>query len=208
MNSILWSILLASAATSFTFPALAGRSNTDYTFIVDKLWYGCQHFGETYQEISTFETANFYVNLCQKGNNYFYSGTAKNRSVKSNFIPAYITDKLNTYQADNGNTSYIVKINSTEATLIIKRNGNTVIVESALLPNCPQVHYDPNIHIAQELAYSNYQAQLIGDHSILNSNQIYISEINLSNKLPKTDISEQQVFTLMPNQISSFSHCF
>ncbi len=164
MNSRLWSSLLASTAIMLPFPALAGNYNTDYLFVVDQVWYTCQDLGEAYQEISTFETTNFYINLCQKGDQYFYSGTAKNQSLKSNFIPAYATEKINTYQADNGNTSYIVEIKLTEATLTIKRNGNIVVVETAVFQDCPQVSYEPKIQISQPIDYSNYQFQFISDN--------------------------------------------
>lgn len=212
MNNILWSILLVGAATGVTFPALAGNSSTDYSFIVDRLWYGCQHFGKTYQDISTFETANFYVNLCQKGNQYFYLGTAKNKSVKSNFIPAYATNELNTYQADNGNVSYIVEIKSTEPTLIVQRNGKTVIVETAFSPNCPQVidnhQKQLNISIISELDYGNNEIKVIGDRLYWKSNQNYVSKINIDNKFLSTGIYQPQSFTSVPQKLWGFSSCF
>ncbi|MDJ0575087.1 MAG: hypothetical protein QNJ65_07970 [Xenococcaceae cyanobacterium MO_234.B1] len=208
MNNRLWSSLLASAATISPFPALADTSSTDYLFIVDQSWHDCKHLGAAYQEIKTFETANFYVNLCQKGAQYFYAGTAKNNSVESIFIPAYTTEQLNTYQADNGNISYIVEIKSTEAILKIQRNGNTLIVENSLSQNCPQVSYDPRVQISHELSYSNYQVQYVSDRLSVSSNQIYTPEINVLNQLGVADISEQKVFTSVSKQLSIFPNCF
>ena len=208
MNSRLWSSLLTSTAIMFPFPTLAGSYNTDYLFVVDQVWYTCQDFGEAYEEIGTFETANFYVNLCQKGDQYFYSGTAKNKSLKSNFIPAYATEQINTYQADNGNTSYIVEIKSTEATLRITRNGNIVVVETAVFQDCPQASYEPRVQISQAIDYGNYQVPSISDNFTVrqetspvtalslffNANSPYTSEIPLFNQLSATDNSETPVF--------------
>ena len=222
MNSRLWSSLLTSTAIIFPLPALAGNYNTDYLFIVHRVWYTCQDFGEAYQEIGTFETANFYVNLCQKGDQYFYSGTAKNKSLKSNFIPAYATEQINTYQADNGNTSYIVEIKSTEATLRITRNGKTVVVETAVFQDCPQASYEPKIQISQAIDYGNYQFQSISDNFMVrqetspvtalslffNANSPDTSEIPLSNQLSATDSPEPPVFSPVINPLAKFSQCF
>ncbi len=137
MYGRLWLSLLVSAAATCTFPAVAGTSNTDYSFIVEQVGDNCQQFGEPYQEVGSFETANFHVNLCAIGDRYFYLGTAKNKSLKSNFIPAYPTDQLHTYQADNGNSSYIVTIKPTQSILIKQRNNKTILVETCFTEKCP-----------------------------------------------------------------------
>ncbi len=233
MYGRLWLSLLVSTATTCTLPAFAGTSNTDYFFIVDQVRDNCQQFGAAYQEIGSFETANFYVNLCALGNRYFYLGTAKNKSYKSNFIPAYPTDQINTYQADNGNSSYIVKIEPTQATLIIQRNNKTILVETGFTQNCPQVSYEEvslrsafsgqstfrsQVQFSPELNYSEDRVALISDRYSL-----YTSSNNLPNQLEVTGITQSKVFTFVPNEVSlgsgfkrqsafdqpsSFSHCF
>ena len=218
MYGRLWLSLLVSAATTCTLPAFAGTSNTDYFFIVEQVGYNCQRFGAAYQEIASFETANFHVNLCAVGDRYFYLGTAKNKSYKSNFIPAYPTDQLNTYQADNGNSSYIVKIQPTQASLTIQRNNKTILVETGFAQNCSQVGYDSQVQFSPELNYSEDRVTLISDRYY-----IHTSSNNLTNQLEVTDITQSKVFTFVPNEVSlgsgfkrhsffdqpsSFSHCF
>ena len=227
MNSKFWLNLSAIATclafgdlsgTITNFPALADTSSTDYLFIVDQPWQDCRHFGEAYQEIKSFETANFYINLCQKEDQYFYAGKAKNNGLESTFIPAYATEQLNTYQADNGNISYIVEIQPTEAILRIQRNGNTVIVENSLSQNCPQVNYEPKFQIAQELNYSNYQVQSFsGAEGNSFAGRIFVNsdnensentEISVLNQLSITDTPKQKAFTYIPKQLSNFGDCF
>lgn len=216
------SFLISTAITS-TLPVFAGTSDTDYSFIVDRLEYNCQHFGEAYQEIGSFETANFHVNLCAMGKRYFYMGIPKNKNLKSNFIAAYPIDGVNTYQADNGNSSYIVEINPTQETLIIQRNGRTVVVETAfephtdsmlesfshsLLQNCPEVNYDSEVQIFPRLNYSKDRVSSVSDRNYWESEGIYTSSINLFNKSRVKDISQSKVFTSVSNSLSIFSYCF
>ena len=208
MNSRLWLTVLVSAATTCSFPALADSSSTDYSFMVEGVQYNCQQFGEAYQEIGTFETANFYVNLCAIEDRYFYLGTAKNKSLKSNFIPAYPTEQINTYQADNGNISYILQIKPIHPTLIIQRNGKTVVVETAFAQNCLQVSYKPEVQILREFNHSRNRMNSISDRFKLTSNQIYTSQIDLPHQLQVKDVPESQVFTSIPNHLSSLSNCF
>ncbi len=208
MYGRLWLSLLVSAATTCTFPAVAGNSNTDYSFIVDQVGDNCQQFGEAYQEIGSFETTNFHVNLCAIGDRYFYMGTAKNKSLKSNFIPAYPTDQLHTYQADNGNNSYIVKIKPTQGVLIIQRNNKTILVETAFTEKCPKLGYHSQVQFLPEFNYSKDRVALISDRYYWGLNQIYTSSSNLPNQLQVIDSSPSKVFSSVPNQLSSFSDCF
>ena len=208
MYGRLWLSLLVSAATTCTFPAIAGTSNTDYSFIVDQVGDNCQQFGAAYQEIGSFETANFHINLCAMGDRYFYLGTAKNKSYKSNFIPAYPTNQLHTYQADNGNSSYIVKIEPIQPVLIVQRNNKTILVETAFAQNCSQVGYDSQVQFSPQLNYSKDRVALISDRNHWESDQIYSSSNNLLNQLEVIDTSESKVFSSVTNQLSSFSDCF
>ena len=208
MYGRLWLSLLPIATAIGTLPAFAGTSNTDYSFMVDQVSYSCENFGEAYQEIGSFETVNFYVSLCRISDRYFYMGTAKNRSLKSNFIPAYPTEQLHTYQADNGNSSYIVKINPTQPVLMVQRNNRTILVETAFTKNCSQVGYDSQVQFSPELNYSKDRVALISDRYYWEPNQIYTSSNNLLNQLQVIHTSQSKVFSSVTNQLSSFSDCF
>ncbi|HHP7230243.1 MAG TPA: hypothetical protein ACFCUY_05215 [Xenococcaceae cyanobacterium] len=207
MNSKFWSSILAITATITTFPAFADTSSTDYRFIIDQVGHNCKSLGDTYQEIITFETASFYVNLCQKGTQYFYAGTAKNNSLEAIFIPAYATEQLNIYQADNGNISYIVQITPTETILRIKRNGNIVIEENSLALKCPHVTYNSRIEIAQLLDQTSYQLFPNSDRLSLDSDQFFPPEINLWQQLQVANISEPKLLTTTFNSRSNLTHC-
>lgn len=123
--------------------------DADYTFLITSDWRNCSQISAAYQEVYAFETANFYINICQKGNRYFYSGEAKQSDNSSIFIPAYPLENGRGFQATNGNVSYLVlvpfgnqispqadSLEPAEAILTIKRNEQLISVESSLNKYC------------------------------------------------------------------------
>ena len=150
--------ITASVASTITitihFLAIAdvwASSDADYTFITTSDWHTCQQIGTAYQEVYAFETTSFYINICQKDQDYFYSGEAKQSNHNSIFIPAYPLEDNRGFQAENGNVDYVVILpfdnqNSLEssarepeeAILTIKRNGQLVSVQSSLTKYCHQ----------------------------------------------------------------------
>ncbi|MGD1921790.1 MAG: hypothetical protein ACFCAD_24615 [Pleurocapsa sp.] len=141
-----------------TFNAFAS-SDADYSFALASEWHDCQQLGSAYQAVYAFETATSYVNICQKDNEYFYLGEAKQKENSngianlrsSTFIPAYPLENRSGFKAENGNVSYwiilpfgsknnlnVVNSNRSEAILTIKRNNRLVSVESSLNKYCHQ----------------------------------------------------------------------
>jgi hypothetical protein len=126
-------------------------SDADYDFLINADWHNCQQISTDYQEVYAFETPNFYINICQKGDAYFYSGEAKQSDTTSIFIPATPLAHSRGFQAQNGNVAYVVILpfspkknpeSSTvapeEAILTIKRNRQLVTIESSLNKYCHQ----------------------------------------------------------------------
>ena len=139
------------ALHSLTIKSASASSDADYSFTVDFDRYDCQQIDSTYQAVYAFETANFYVNICQKGNAYFYSGEAKQGNLSSIFIPAHPLKNGSGFEAKNGNVSYLVILpfsqkntinlstsDRSEAILTIKRNDRLVSIESSLNKYCHQ----------------------------------------------------------------------
>ncbi|MEM8830265.1 MAG: hypothetical protein AAGE96_13040, partial [Cyanobacteria bacterium P01_G01_bin.19] len=132
-------------------PDVLASSDADYSFTIIADWQDCQQINREYQAVYAFETKNFYINICQKDNTYFYSGQSKQRGRSSIFIPAYPVDNDNgsSFRADNGNVSYLVVLpflesdsldasvsKPSEAILTIKRNNKLVAIESSLNKYC------------------------------------------------------------------------
>ncbi len=200
MNYILspLTIILVSAAnitTIISYRAIADTitaSETDYIFLVTPDWHNCQQIGSAYQEVYAFETPSFYVNICHNGDRFFYSGEAKQGNINSIFLPAYPLKNGRGYQADNGNISYLIlvpnstKINpqSTEKLLAVERNGQTVLVESALKPanSCIQLNYPLALNTQENLNYDLNQLGTIPAQLNLN-NKSSNYKLNLSSEI-------------------------
>ena len=134
--------------------ASATASDADYSFAVDSDWHRCSSLGLNYEEVYAFETASFYVNVCQKEGDYFYLGETKYSDRNSIFLPTVPLHNNRGFQAINGNVAYIVILPSldkkttltkpAEAILTIQRNGKLVEIESSLNKYC---HHAPAIAI-------------------------------------------------------------
>ena len=157
-------MISASAATADT-------SSTDYLFLLDSNQQTCQQMGQTYQQIKAFETANFYVNICQKEDKYYYLGEAKAGVINTIFLPANLIADNKTYQANNGNLSYTVKILAEEATLTIERNGVLVAVENSQSQTCFNSHTVLPVVSTSQLFPVTNESLMIFDQSYLQLNQ-------------------------------------
>lgn len=192
----------------FGLTRVHASSDADYSFLIDSDWHNCQQISNNYQEVYAFETRSFYINICQQGDNYFYSGEAKQSDTNSIFIPATPLEHNRGFQAKNGNISYVVtlpfssqsnlnsaNLASTEAILTIKRNDYLVAVESSLNKYCHQseaqsatsfaIAFDNiklNTQTHQQLGKSSLQQQDIGGNLLDNqSASILPQEIFRSN---------------------------
>ncbi|MEM7595045.1 MAG: hypothetical protein AAF383_26690 [Cyanobacteria bacterium P01_A01_bin.83] len=156
---------------------VSATSDADYSFVISSDWHTCQQINTEYQEVYAFETASFYINICQKDDVYFYSGEAKPRDRKNGntapsnsiFMTAEPLDNYRGFQAKNGNVSYLVilpfaatsqssTLNPGEAILTIKRNGQLVSVESSLSKYCAH---------PQEIAFEQVNLNFYGFNQFL-----------------------------------------
>ena len=138
----------AIAFTAIILPsqiAKADTSRADYIFHLDNQGQSCQQFDDGYQEIHAFETDNHVVNICQKGDNYYYLGETKTGQLDTVFLPANALELGEMYRASNGNIAYIVNILPSQATLTIERNGGQIAYESSLADICLLTEKEPDI---------------------------------------------------------------
>ena len=179
---------------------VSATSDADYSFVISSDWHTCQQINADYQEVYAFETASFYINICQKDDVYFYSGEAKQSDRQNGtttlensiFIPAEPLDNYRGFQAKNGNVSYLVilpfsatdqssTLNPEEAILTIKRNGQLVSVESSLSKYCAH---------SEAIAFEGI------DLNFLDSNQ-------LVTVLQPAESKKQQVSDIVKNHLST-----
>jgi hypothetical protein len=179
---------LAIASTLSIIPlnaVLADTSSADYIFLIDSDRQSCQQIGEGYQDIRAFETKSFYVNICQKDNNYYYIGEAKTGNINTIFLPANALAPGEMYRANNGNVAYIVTILANEAILTVERNGEQVAIENSLEHQCdnPQNILQIPREIASPRYYPISENKTISDRSYLELNPIETIKIGHFNEL-------------------------
>ncbi len=137
--------------SSVGITSVSASADADYSFLIDSNKHSCQQISFDYHEVYAFETASFYINICQKDDVYFYAGEAKQSDTNSIFIPAKPLKQNRGFIATNGNVDYIVILplfqqntqkpsilDPEEAILTIKRNNRLVAVESSLNKYCHQ----------------------------------------------------------------------
>lgn len=155
-----------------TDSVLADTSGADYIFLLDRDRQSCQQIGEGYREVRAFETNNFYINICQRNNNYYYLGEAKTGSIDTIFIPANALAPGEMYRANNGNVAYLVTIFPNEAILTIERNGAQIVKENSLHNAEPQCLNSDNLlpiqeKIASEIYSLMSDARIIEDRGYI-----------------------------------------
>ena len=154
--------------------ALADTYSADYIFLLEGDRH-CQQIEPAYREVKAFETANFYVNICQKDDNYYYLGEAKTGTINTVFIPAYSLSGA-MYQANNGNVSYIINILPDGATLTIERNGTQIVRESSLSDRCVEPYNTLKMGIASQI----YDSPSNNHLSFLNRSYLQLDRIEIS----------------------------
>ena len=94
---------------------------------------GCGSIDATYQEIYSFETQNYYINVCRLGNSYYYHRQSKSDS-SSVLIPANALSVGSVFQATDGKTDYFVGKNGDRYYSSVMQNSNEIVFEPELLP--------------------------------------------------------------------------
>lgn len=155
--------------------ALADTYSADYIFLLERD-RNCQQIESAYREVKAFETANFYVNICQKDNNYYYLGEAKTGTINTVFIPAHSLASGAMYRANNGNVSYTIDILPDGATLTIERNGTEIVRESSISDRCIESYNTLKMGIASQI----YDPPSNNNLSFLNRSYLQLDRIETS----------------------------
>jgi hypothetical protein len=180
--------ILTEIISRSTIAQTVSNSQTDHLFLITQDWRVCTSLGKEYEEIEAFETENFYVNLCRKGDRYFYIGEDKTSQINSIFLPAYTDDQQN-YRADNGNLSYLITLNPNQDTLAVEQNGHQIDIEQSITKYCSAQHNSLSLKFESKPNY--------------NSTKMSISSDRLP--LPFSLLDRKEHFDFQQQQISYFN---
>jgi hypothetical protein len=91
----------------------------------------CEIINSTYQEIYSFETEDYYINICQLGDDFYYHRQAKFEQ-NTVLIPAQAVFSGNVFQATDGKTDYFVGKNGDRYYSSVMKNNHEIVFEPEL----------------------------------------------------------------------------
>jgi hypothetical protein len=116
-------------------------------FLVTRDWRTCQQLDEDYREVYGFETQNFYINICQYGQQFIYYRQAKADPTNVVMIPAETVFGGEVFQASEGRITYFVGIDSNGYYSSVMKNDNELVVEPELQAPSATISNDRDINI-------------------------------------------------------------
>lgn len=99
-----------------------------------KLNSSCSEIGAKYEDVYNFEVKNYYVNICQLRDNFYYHRKSKIDGGKNILVPAQKAFGDNVYQATAGRTIYFVGQDGDRYYSSVMQNNNEIVLEPQLLP--------------------------------------------------------------------------
>ena len=92
----------------------------------------CEAINPTYQEVYSFETENYHINICQLGSSFYYHRQSKLNQGNIILIPAQAILSGNVFQASDGRTTYFVGKDGDRYYSSVVQNNNEIVFEPEL----------------------------------------------------------------------------
>lgn len=92
----------------------------------------CQNINSEYQEVYAFETQNYYINICQSANSFFYYRQSKYNMSSTLLIPAQAVFGGKVFQAIDGKVTYFVGVDDNGYYSSVMQNNNEIVLEPEL----------------------------------------------------------------------------
>lgn len=99
----------------------------------------CPQINAAYQEVYSFETENYYINVCQLDNDFYYHRQSKIDSTNNIFVPAKPVFNGSVFQATVGKIDYFVGIDSDRYYSSVMLNSNEIVLEPEIESTTLQV---------------------------------------------------------------------
>ena len=100
--------------------------------------FSCQTLGTQYQDFYNFQTRNYYISICSKGEDWYYYREAKSNPNDAILLPATVVFGGDVFKAVDKKVTYFVGINSDGYYSSVMYGDNRMIFEPELL-NIPAV---------------------------------------------------------------------
>lgn len=107
----------------------------------------CEAINPAYQEVYSFETENYHINICQLGGSFYYHRQSKLNQDNIILIPAQAILSGHVFQASDGRTTYFVGQDGDRYYSSVVQNNNEIVFE-------PELQLSPT-NLSQGLAEAN-----------------------------------------------------
>lgn len=146
-------LLLATVSSIWIEPQLAAAGNPA-TKVRE-----CRELNSSYQEVYSFETENYYINVCQLEENFYYHRQSKSAGSRRNLLlPAQAILQGSVFQATVGKVVYFVGIDSDRHYSSVMLNNNEIVFEPEIEP------------VSRTISQSSDSSQLeLGDRHLQNA---------------------------------------
>ena len=135
----------------------------------------CDRLNSTYQEVYSFETENYYINICQQNSKFFYHRQSKLEGGTNILVPATAIFRGNVYQAKVGKTTYFIGVDSDRYYSSVMLNNNEIVFE-------PEIESIPNVQISQSAPSS-----IPTDYEKQNNDSLVSANATLSDRPAQID---------------------
>ena len=135
----------------------------------------CDRINAAYKEIYSFETENYYINICQQNSKFFYHRQSKQEGGTNILVRATAIFRGNVYQAKVGKTTYFVGIDSDRYYSSVMLNNNEIVLE-------PEIESIPNVQISQSPPSS-----IPADYDTRDDNSLVSTNDSLSDRPAQVD---------------------
>lgn len=117
-----------------TYAILSGAGLSAVAERLERQALKCGLINAAYEEVYSFETENYYINVCQQDSDFFYHRQSKLTGGTNILIPAAPVPRSNVYQAQVGKTIYFVGQDSNRYYSSVMLNDNEIVFEPELEP--------------------------------------------------------------------------
>ncbi|MEL6928979.1 MAG: hypothetical protein AAFO95_10115 [Cyanobacteria bacterium J06600_6] len=127
--------LLLMTVSSLWIEHRVANANNLGTAVVE-----CRDLNSNYEEIYSFETENYHINICQLEENFYYHRRSKSKSSVSNIlVPAQAILQGSVFQATMGKVVYFVGMDNDRHYSSVMLNNNEIVFEPEVDPSSSNV---------------------------------------------------------------------
>jgi hypothetical protein len=180
------------------------KQNTLLILITSSFWNGqstgvadsivtkgveCHNIDTAYQEVYGFETENYYINICQLNNDFFYYRQSKLGASNKVLIPAESILRGDVFQATADKTTYFVGIESDRFYSSVMSNNNEIVFEPEIFPtvaialNAFPLQIEEQSSLSADYNFLQEKDQTLSNTKIVLDYPEANSEVNLNTKV-------------------------